>query len=503
MKFCWNCGHKNEGNSIFCEECGSDLREALENETETTQSNDEKKGVSVSNGTNGHIINAEPAASYNQEPTYPKQPMDKKKKISLILLGVGVICAIGLYSYGNHYFSYEQQVDRMVETIKTKDPDKWSKIMISNDPSYKITPDNLKKMTDYYKNDQQKEKFSNLVASFAKGGNSDSDFKIKPDGKALVLFTKYAVEVEPVYLSIEAEQSGVEIEIDGKKEGSVKDKSLKIGPLTPGEYAIKGTLKNVSTESTAELVKFENEEFEKNNQIKLDLHKISFSVNSNVEGAEVLVDNKKITTIKDGSAEVKDVVWHQGLSVQVKNKFDKQVIESESRKVDASEFLSSNYKKGEYGSDITLEIPGIKSKDDVESFLSGLYSKVSSLTSDYTSLDTMAKSDLAEYFSKGEDNADYQDFLKFINGVRSSSEKSSVRGTPKVEKVTMTGKDTYQVQYLIEYKTSYKSYKMDDVVQVFRYTKGTFGYNQEEKRFEIIDLGGKDNFEVVDNGGVS
>ena len=237
--------------------------------------------------------------------------------------------------------------------------------------------------------------------------------------------------------------------------------------------------------------------------MKLDLHKVSFIVKSNVEDAEVLVDNKKIATIKDGSAEVKDIVWHQGLAVQVKKKFDKQVVESEVRKIESEEFLASQFEKESYGSEVMLEIKGIKSKDDVQSFLYGLYGDVSTYTSEYSDLDGMAKSDLAKYFQNGEDNADYQDFLKFITDVRSSSEKSSVQGEPKVEKMTMIGKDRYQVQYLIKYRTVYKSYKMDDVVQVFRYTKATMVYNQEEERFEIVDLGGKENFEVVDNGGVS
>ena len=499
MKFCWNCGHENESDSLFCEECGSDLQEGISPGEELKKDNKEPSTeLQESKETNQSIVN-----STSTQPPIPKEPMTKKKKIGLITGGVGIVLLVGLYSYGNYYFSYEQQVNRMVETIKTKDPDKWVELMISSDPSYKLTSDNLKKMTDYYKDDQQKEKFSNLVGSIGKSSQGPSDFNIKPNGKSFVFFNKYALELEPVYLTIEAQQPGVSVEIDGKKQGDVKEKELKVGPLTPGKYDIKGTLKNVSTDSKADLVRFQNDDFETNSHMKLDLHKVSFVVKSNVEDAEVLVDNKKIATIKDGSAEVKDIVWHQGLAVQVKKKFDKQVVESEIRKIESEEFLASQFEKESYGSEMMLEIKGIKSKDDVQSFLYGLYSDVSSYTSEYSDLDGMEKSDLAKYFQNGEDNADYQDFLKFITDVRSSSEKSSVQGEPKVEKMTMIGKDRYQVQYLIKYRTVYKSYKMDDVVQVFRYTKGTMVYNQEEERFEIVDLGGKENFEVVDNGGVS
>lgn len=496
MKFCWNCGHENESDSLFCEECGSYLQEGISPEEGAKKDSDNfsiKSNQPVIHSTN----------NYSKHPSGPKKSMTKKKKIGLITGGVSITLLVGLYFYGNYYFSYDQQVNRMVETIKTKDPDKWAELMVSSDPSYKLTSDNLKKMTEYYKDDQQKEKFSNLVSSIGKSGQGLSDLKIKPDGKVFLFFNNYSLELEPVYLTIEAQQPGVSVEIDGKDQGEVKEKELKVGPLTPGKYNIKGTLKNVSTNSNTDLIRFENADFESNTHIKLDLHKVSFVVNSNIEDADVLVDNKKISTIKDGSATVKDLIWHQGLTVQVKKKFDKQVVESDVRKIESEEFLASEFEKDSYVSELTLEIEGIKSKDDVQSFLFGLYNDVSSFTSEYNDLDGMEKSDLATYFENGEDNADYQDFLKFISDTRSSSEKSSVQGEPKVEKMMMIGKDRYQVQYLIKYRTIYKSYKMDDVVQVFRYTKGTIIYNQQEERFEIADLGGKENFEVVDNGGVS
>lgn len=497
MKFCWNCGHKNDSDSIFCEECGADLREGVESTPELPVSQSPASIVPVESNPSMNQENM----SY-QQPVQPKQPMSKKKKIGLIVGGVGIASIIGLYSYGNYYFSYDQQVSRMIETIKTKDPAKWSEIMISSDPSYKVTTDSLKKMTDYYKDDQQKEKFSDLVGSLG-SSKSATDLKVKPAGKTMVFFNKYALEVEPVYLTIEAQQSGVAVEIDGKKQGEIKNKELKVGPLTPGKYKVKGILKNVSTDSTADLVQFENPDFETNSHLTFDLHKVSFVVTSNVEDAEVMVDNKKVGNIKDGATEVKDIVWHQGLTVQVKKKFDKQEVESDARKIESNEFLASEYEKGAYGSDLSLEIDGIKSKDDAQSFLLSFYGDVSSYTSSYTSFSAMEKADLAKYFSGGEENADYQDFAKFISEIRASSEKSSVSGSPKVEKIAMVGKDTYQVQYLIEYRTNYKSYKTDDVVQVFRYKKATMKYNKTENRFEIVDLGGTENFEVVDNGGVS
>ena len=86
--------------------------------------------------------------------------------------------------------------------------------------------------------------------------------------------------------------------------------------------------------------------------------------------------------------------------------------------------------------------------------------------------------------------------------MRDSKSKSSVSGTPTVESVKMNGKDCYDVQYLIKYKTHYKEYKQNDVTQIFRYQKATLRYNDTEKQFNIQSLGGKENFEIVDNAGI-
>lgn len=492
MKFCWSCGHKNEEDAMFCENCGENLNDGTDISQEIIPKIDQVSTVEKREQSNIPI-----------QVIAPKGPMSKKKKNSLIASGIIIASLIGVYSYGNYYYSYEQQVVRLTKVFKTQSPSEWSKVMISSDPNYKVSTEGLKKLTDYYKDNQQKEKFSNLVNNLDnKGTNENFDFSIVNNGKKFGLFNNYSLEIKPVYLTVESQKGDATIEVDGKKYGDPKDKEVKVGPLTPGIYKVKGTLKDVSTESIVDLVRFENEEFDTNSHVKLDLHKSSFIVQSNIDEADVLIDNKKIATIKNGVAEVKDIVWHQGLSVQVKKNFDKQVMETDVRRIEADEFLADNYAKDSYTSEINLAFSDIKSKEDVESFLSSVYSDVSASTSDYTTFDTMEKNELSDYFVNGQDNTDYKDFLKFISDVRSSSEKTRVVGTPKVESVSMIGKDTYHVQYLIQYETMYKSYKTDNIKQVFRYKKGTLKYNTKEERFEINDLGGVENFEVVDNGGV-
>lgn len=494
MKFCWNCGHKNDDGFAFCEECGVDLLEGTEMTTE------ESAEPVIS--TNAIQHQTPPLVSVEQQQQVPpKQPMSKKKKVGIIL-GLGVIAiGVGGYYLGDYYYSYENQLTRLKEVIETKDPKQWAEVMVSSDPNYKVSPDSLKKLTDYYKEDDNKEAFSNLIKDLDKN-RPDKDLSVTSDGKQLFLYDKYAIEVKPVYMSVSKTPKDVLIEVDGKKEEGKKE-TIKVGPLTPGIYDVKGTLKDVSTNTKVDLVRHGNEEFEDSKDVEIDLHKVAFKVTSNVEGADVLVDDKKVATIKNGTAEVKDLVWHQGMSVKLTKTIGKEVLETEGYTIESSEYLEENYESDDYYSELDLRFEDIKSADDISYFLNDFYSDVTSYTSGSGSLDLSQSSSLSEFFANGDDNAEFHDFSKFINGVRSSKEKSRVVGTPEVESFTMTGKDTYEAQYLIEYRTIYQSYRMDDIVQVFRYKKATFRFDEESETFKIVSLGGTDNFEVVDNGGVS
>lgn len=103
---------------------------------------------------------------------------------------------------------------------------------------------------------------------------------------------------------------------------------------------------------------------------------------------------------------------------------------------------------------------------------------------------------MAKYFVDGLKNPDEQDFEKFINELRTSDKRSGVDAKAEVESVTMTGKDVYTVQYLIDYNTAYSD-DTDGVNEVFRYKKATLRYNEDEDKFQIDNLGGAENFEPV------
>ena len=514
MKNCPNCGHENLEDARFCEECGhpfaSKSVETSEIFTEEEQQPQPKNdrfcpncGESVPKDADfcpncGHrlkaVVGPAPAA---------KKPLSKKQKIGI---GTGlalIVLLVGGFMFGRHYYSYPQQLSRLERTFKTQDPEKMAEVITSEDPNYKVSAANLKKFISYYQESSHKADFADFLADLKHNPEHLEDFSVKAKGKYLGLFPRYQLVIQPVYLTVTTDQAGMDLSLDDKKLATSKGTNYQTtwGPLTPGSYQVEGKLDSEKSVSKQSLIRYHNPEFETNSHVAMNLHKISFKVTSNIDGAKVLLNNKEVATIEKGQAEIKDVVWHQGMEVQLDFKTAGDSLKSDTYQIAANEFLADDYNADSYASEINLNFDHVQSEADVQNFLDNLYSDLSGYTSRYGSFGSSQRSELAEYFVNGLGNADEKDFEKFINDIRTSDKKSRVDAKAKVESVSLTGKDIYTVQYLIYYDTVYTD-DTEDVSQVFRYKKATLRYDEDDATFQIDNLGGAENFETVDSGGV-
>lgn len=512
MKNCPKCGHENLAGARFCEECGQvfegeDSKETkiLQEELPAKKSGDEQVcpncGKTVPTNVAfcpncGHGLKKviRPTASV-------KRSLSKKQKTGL---GVGLavfILLVGSLIVGHHYYSYPQQLSRFAATFKTQDPDKIAEITTSEDPNYKVSATALKKFVSYYQEDTHKKDFASFLNDLKNDPSQLADFSIQEKGKFFGLFPRYQLVIQPVYLTVATDQADMRLALDNKKLATSKghDYQTTFGPLTPGSYQVEGNLAGEKAVSTQNLVRYHNSDFETDSHLTINLHKISFKVTSNIDGAKVLLNGKEVGTISNGQAEIKDVVWHQGLDVQLSFTAANDQLKSDSYQIGDNEYLADEYNEDSYTSEINLDFADVQSKADVQNYLDSLYSDVASYTSTYSDFGASEKSELAEHFVNGLNNTEEKDFEKFINDIRTSKNKSRVDAEAEVETFSMTGKDTYTVQYLIYYDTIYLD-DTADVNQVFRYKKAMLHYNEDEDKFQIDNLGGVENFETVDDG---
>lgn len=512
MKECLQCGHKNPENAHFCEECGNafkmdDLNETIELKKESSENNSTNKQFCPNCGTiippdSQFCTSCGYALKDTLGPIRPvKRSLSKKQKNGLIAGLLLLVLFVGGFLFGRYYYSYPQQLDRFEQVFETQDPSKIAEIVTSEDPNYKVSAGNLKKFISYYQADSHKKDFSEFLADLKNDPSQLADFSVQEKGRFWGLFPRYQLVIQPVYLMIATDQADMELLLDNKKLATSKghDYQTTWGPLTPGNYQVIGKLDNEKAVATQQLIRYHNPKFETDSHVTINLHKISFKVTSNIDGAKVLLNDKEVGTIQNGQAEIKDVVWHQGLAVQLAYETANDQLKTDTYQLSADEYLADNYDADSYASEISLDFDAIQTKADVQSYLDDLYSELSSYTSTYSDFETTERRDLAEYFVNGLDNTDEKDFEKFINDIKTSDKKLRVDAQAKVETVSLTGKNTYTVQYLIYYDTIYKD-DTPDVNQVFRYKKATLYYNEDEAKFQIDNLGGVENFETVDSG---
>lgn len=163
--------------------------------------------------------------------------------------------------------------------------------------------------------------------------------------------------IQPVYLTVTADQAKIQLSLDDKKLATSKSSNFQTtwGPLTPGSYQVAGKSGDVQSASTQRLIRYRNPDFETDSHVTVSLHKISFKVASNREDAKVLLNDQAVATIKNGQAEIKDVVWHQGMTVQLSFKDNKDDLKSETYQIAAGKYLATEYDANRPASEIQLD----------------------------------------------------------------------------------------------------------------------------------------------------
>ncbi|MEN3239234.1 TcaA second domain-containing protein [Fructilactobacillus sanfranciscensis] len=252
--FCPNCGHEIKPGADFCPNCGHKLN---------SNSQPQQSASASSNKT------------VNPTPRRVKKPMSKKSKISYSVLLLIILILVGGYLWGNHYYSKEATASRIVNSIKDGNKKQVADDSSTTDPSYKITPDNMSALIKYFgKNKYKFASFENQLSddddNTSSSSNSLSNFELKQDGNAFLVFPRYKLSITPVYGQIDTNGKKLKVNIDGNKsklaiddDSSSKSRSSddydsvtgNVGPLTPGSHKITviGTVNGKETHSTSDV----------------------------------------------------------------------------------------------------------------------------------------------------------------------------------------------------------------------------------------------------------
>jgi len=240
MKYCKECGSKLGEGSKICNNCGAILLV-----TEST-SNLEQKFVSE---------------------TVSKEPMSRKKKVSLIIAGIAIILLFSLYKVGATLTSKDRLIDKFQTAINNKDAKAVAKLISSYDKKLEINEKSVKGFIEIFNKDPEKlsvvvkslkEQSQILEKSSLSKKGTIQDFlgiasdvidngivTLTQDGNFL-FYKKYTLKINPVYVTLSTNYKDTDLYIDGTKVGKSNNQDFEqtYGPFVPGFHKLEAKYKN-------------------------------------------------------------------------------------------------------------------------------------------------------------------------------------------------------------------------------------------------------------------
>lgn len=316
---CPNCGKENQATARFCEFCGENLQGNRAQETKSEPS----KFV----------------LAYRAH----------KKLYNILLIAVLtlLVVGVGLYKYGENYYSKENQIKRYEDLLAENDPEKLADTVVSSDKNFKPTAENLGAFTSYMKDNQD---YSSYISkNLANENDSSQDLYIKKDGKYFFLFDKYDLVLQPFYFDVATNVEDMELAVNDETEGvsDSQDYNWKVGPLAPGSYQLDASFENNGNdeqiEQKVDQINRENLEEGGSRKLSFAAKKVKFDVDSDISSGELLFNGQSVGTIKDGQLEGADFIWNEDGELQIKQKMGDLELLSTPLEFDGDNYLEEDY----------------------------------------------------------------------------------------------------------------------------------------------------------------
>jgi uncharacterized membrane protein YvbJ len=176
----------------------------------------------------------------------PKRP----NRVS-ILIGVGIVCLIGVHLLLRSMYSPEHTVKVFQRAVEENQINKVTDILEKGGTSASLDDQSVKLFTQYLKDTDLVNHLTDLVTNYKNGKgvlkdhNGNKILTLQKSGKFLGLYQKYSISAEPFDLVLNSPIDGVGIELNGKRTNStIKDGEITFHKLLPGEYQVKAFFQN-------------------------------------------------------------------------------------------------------------------------------------------------------------------------------------------------------------------------------------------------------------------
>ena len=237
--------YKLKAGTKFCPNCGHNVERFTKNSNDSNQNTDYTQSA--------RRESSRTVKSFTQK-------WGSNKKRNNIILAI-IILLIVFLTWGHFYYQEDNQMNRATTAIG--DPDKAAaKYVTSTTSQVKINNSTVKPIQKYFQ--KYPGDLSSLKQKFSEG-EKWNDYQFVQKGHAWLIWPRYKIQAEPNYITVNTDQKGMLIKMDGKSLGTVTSNtntsdngtsdvnssdssnssySRSFGPYLPGLHTFVGT-KNV------------------------------------------------------------------------------------------------------------------------------------------------------------------------------------------------------------------------------------------------------------------
>ncbi|MBU3827575.1 MAG: zinc-ribbon domain-containing protein [Candidatus Lactobacillus pullistercoris] len=436
--FCPSCGHPLKPNATFCSNCGYNLV--------TKKAPGQSKLAS-------QPTQVRPAPAARQS----RKPMQKKTKIILGVVGVLAIIFIGFYAWGSHYYSKNNQIDRITTALRNPKQD-ISQYVEADTPDMKVTANSLKPLQNYYQEHQTAVTKMNSTLKYSDYANKY--ISLVKSGRNLLLFPKYKLHIKTFQPQVETNHGDSTVTVNGQDIGKLSGDSgkyyKKLNLVFPGKYHFnvksKVAGRVLTATSTANIWG--------NKTLNMNIETQTFSVKS-VPGGQVYINDKKVGDLdKDGKATFESYPITKNMELYVTYNTGNKTIKSEIVRDMAESFGTfDNYDSGyddddDYNDDASDTSSDDVTKEDGEYVVQPKWKGVISTDDAESLLGDVFKDadDSDDDFVDGASNKDYSDLKQQQKSWDDNDDIDSWDTSVDVEAVYPEGDDSCSVIFKVTYK---------------------------------------------------
>lgn len=502
--FCKNCGTKNDPDKKFCKSCGTSLNQPIESNEDNLKNEDKKSSTEYVKQTSklssyasksddtadkeeqqettdqskGDASTSErdmlieeqiqdvstpvvnpssnrQSTSKFESPSIKKTPkkITRKTKVLLSLATVIFLLLFGTYKYAENYFSYENQRDRHIETIKTLDAKAYSESLVSNHPGFEVTEESMQPLVEYLS--EKSEGYTDVLRHLKSNIYSFSEYDmvyIQQDGKHLGLFDRYQLMVTPVEFYIATNLNDVTFTYGDKEEHVTEDfPMIHVGPVSPGiqHMSVKSTIAGTDVERNHSEEILYLDEGGYIPELFVEVETFSFTVETDVDLANVYLKGQLLGEVTDGEAELGPILWGEDLVA----KFETTLESGEVVEKDIILDPNTSYYDVQVFPDV--------SSYDIENMISRIYSAASELADDESDENP---EEVASYLVNGQENDLFSTYKNTGERYRNNEDISGVYYSVYLMDYELVDLTTVNVTYELsvnEYGSDGSSFELD------------------------------------------